>query len=439
VAEAATQRPDGIAGSSLPGPFPVGAYAKKLQEELRKRARLQLVGEAWNVKRSKARVYFELRDGDGALPCAMWNDAWEKCGVPATAFADGAQVVVAGGPDYYPGSRTSSPGFSFDVSALRIAGEGDLLAQVDRLRRKLDAEGLLEPQRRLPRPVLPRTIGVVTGESGKARDDVLAGLARRGWQGRLVWAFAPVQDRHAAAAITSALQDLAATDQVDVVVVARGGGSLADLFAFCDETLCRTVALLSVPVIASVGHHTDRTLIDDVAAIACSTPTHAAEAAVPLHCSEARLAIGAGAGRLADHARRAVLGRARHLAQLSRAPAQVVTRQRARLHQLLREMRASARRRGLAESGRQLRGNAAALERRAGVARGAGAASRQAKLDALGSALGAHDPERIVARGYAVVDDGEGAVITSAAAARAARRVRLFFSDADVRANIEDP
>ena len=431
-------RAEGIAGSSLPGPFPVGAYAKKLQEELRKRARLQLVGEAWNVKRSKARVYFELRDGDGALPCAMWNDAFERLGVPTAAFVDGAQVVVAGGPDYYPGARTSSPGFSFDVTALRVAGEGDLLAQVDRLRRKLDAEGLLEPQRRLPRPALPRTIGVVTGERGKARDDVLAGLARRGWEGRLVWAFAPVQDRHAAGAITRALQDLAATGDVEIIVVARGGGSFADLFAFCDETLCRTVALLPVPVIASVGHHTDRTLIDDVAAVACSTPTHAAEAAVPLHCVEARAAVGRSAERLADHGRRAVLGRARHLAQLSRAPAQAVAKQRARLHQLLREMRASARRRGLIEPERELRAVAAALERRTVVARGASIAARRAKLDALGSALTAHDPERIVARGYAVVDDGAGGVVTSAAEARAAGRVRLFFADADVRARIED-
>jgi len=445
-------RPDGIEGSTLPGPFPVGAYAKKLQEELRKRARLQLVGEAWNVKRSKARVYFELRDGDGALPCAMWNDAWERGRIPEGAFVDGAQVVVAGGPDYYPGSRTSSPGFSFDVSALRIAGEGDLLAQVDRLRRKLDAEGLLEPQRRLPRAALPRTIGVVTGESGKARDDVLAGLARRGWEGRLVWAFAPVQDRHAAGAITRALQDLAAVAPdgaagtqmgtgggVEVIVVARGGGSLADLLAFCDETLCRTVALLPVPVIASVGHHTDRTLIDDVAAVACSTPTHAAEAAVPLHCAEARVAVGRSAQRLADHGRRAVLARARHLAQLSRAPAQAVAKQRARLHQLMREMRASARRRGLAETERELRAAAAGLERRAAVARGANVAARRAKLDALGSALTAHDPERIVARGYAVVDDGAGGVLTTAAQARAAGSVRLFFADADVRARIEDP
>src|SRR5204863_2960364 len=208
-----------------------------------------------------------------------------------------------------------------------------LLAQLDRLRKQLAAEGLFEPQKQLRRAAVPRSIGVVTGEGGKARDDVLAGLRRRGWSGRLVWAFAPVQDRHAAPAITRALGDLAARGEVDAIVVARGGGSLADLFAFCDETLCRTVALLPVAVIASVGHHTDRTLIDDVAAVSCSTPTHAAEAAVPLHCGEARADLVSHAGRLARHARRAVLERARTLAALSRAPAEHVARQRARAHQ----------------------------------------------------------------------------------------------------------
>src|SRR5206468_13020413 len=189
------------------------------------------------------------------------------------------------------------------------------------------------PQKAMPRPALPRSIGVVTGEGGKARDDVLAGLARRGWAGRLVWAFAPVQDRHAAPAITRSLQDLAACGDVEVIVVARGGGSLADLFCFCDETLCRTVAMLPVPVIASVGHHTDRTLLDDVAAASCSTPTHAAETAVPCHCGEARARLAARAGRLAVHARRAVIERARHLAHLSRAPGEHVARERRALHQ----------------------------------------------------------------------------------------------------------
>ena len=113
-----------------------------------------------------------------------------------------------------------------------------------------------------------------------------------------------------------------------MVIVARGGGSLADLYAFCDEALCRTVALLRVPVISSVGHHTDRTLIDDVAAVCCSTPTHAAEAAVAIDCVAARLALARGATRLRDHGHRAILQRARALVALSRAPAQQVVRHR---------------------------------------------------------------------------------------------------------------
>ena len=128
-----------------------------------------------------------------------------------------------------------------------------------------------------------------------------------------MWAFAPVQDRHAAPAITRALQDLAACEPVEVIVVARGGGSLADLFAFCDETLCRTVAMLRVPVISSVGHHTDHTLIDDVAAVACSTPTHAAEAAVAVDCAAARRALSAQAARLERQSARAIVDRARTL------------------------------------------------------------------------------------------------------------------------------
>ena len=124
-----------------------------------------------------------------------------------------------------PGQRERIPGFSFAVHDLRVAGEGDLLARIERLRRQLRSEGLLERQKQLPRPLLPSVIGVITGESGKARDDVLAALARRGWKGRLVWAFTPVQDRHAAPAICRALADLAAVAEVQVAIVARGGGS----------------------------------------------------------------------------------------------------------------------------------------------------------------------------------------------------------------------
>ena len=436
MAEPRSLLPPGIPGSELPGPFGVGEYAARLRERLRGFARVQLVGEAVNCRTSRARVFFELRDADGALPCAMWRTELEALGLPEGAPADGAQVVVAGGCDFYPGSRTASPHFSFAVADLRVAGEGDLLAQVERLRRRLAAEGLFAPQKELPRPLLPRTIGVVTGEGGKAGDDVIAGLRRRGWGGRLVWAHAPVQDRHAAPRITRAVQELAALAVVELVIVARGGGSPADLMCFCDETLCRTVALLRVPVIASVGHHTDRTLIDDVAAVSCSTPTHAAEAAVPLHCGEARAALHRAARSLDRHGRRAVLDRARTLARLSRAPAEHVARHRSQLHQQTRELRAAAAR-GVAAERRLTQGRAAALDRQAAAAAGARGAARRAALDGLALALEAHDPERVVRRGYAVVDDRAGTVVTSAAEARRAGAVRLFFRDDAVDATID--
>ena len=425
--------PEGIAGSALRGPFAVGRYAAELRDFLRGRTRVQLFGEVWNLRTSRTKLYFELRDADGALPCSMWRNEFEALRLGEGALADGAQIVVGGGLDYYTGTKTSSPSFSFAVTGLRIAGEGDLLAQLHRLRKALDAEGLFEPQKRLRRPALPRTIGVVTGEGGKARDDVLAGLARRGWKGRVVWGFAPVQDRHAAPRITTALQDLAASGEVEVIVVARGGGSLADLFCFCDETLCRTVALLGVPVIASVGHHTDRTLIDDVAALSCSTPTHAAESAVPVHCGEARVALTGSAKRLSVHARRALRHRAQVLARLSRAPGEHIAGERRRLHQRLREIRAAGRRR--VENERKLVGRRAlVIDRR--VQAEALDALHATRLQALTMALAAHDPERTVERGYALVTDRGGEVVTSAAAARRASSVSLRFSDAAVDATI---
>jgi exodeoxyribonuclease VII large subunit len=426
---------DGIPDSELPGPYPVGAYAARLQRRLREFAHVQLVGEVWGVRTSRTRIYFELRDPRGALPCSMWRSEFEQLGV---TLIDGMRIVVAGGCDYYPGSSTSSPSFTFSVVELRVAGEGDLLVQLERLRRQLHADGLFEPQKLLPRPVLPRTIGVVTGEQGKARDDVLAGLRRRGWAGRLVWAFAPVQDRHAAPRIAAALRELAAIQDVEVVIVARGGGSLADLFAFCDEALCRTVALLRVPVISSVGHHTDRTLIDDVAAVCCSTPTHAAEAAVPVDGRAARVDVAARARRLQGHGRRAILDRARTLGALSRAPAQHVVRHRRHLHQMLRELRASARR--ACSAGRELAGvHLLVLGRTAERTSTSETVRRKRDLDQLALALAAHDPERTLARGYALVQDRFGEPLGTAAAATAARELELRFRDGTVPAVVEEP
>jgi exodeoxyribonuclease VII large subunit len=448
----------GIPGSALAGPFPVGEYAAALRRQLRSFTRVQLVGELVNLRAARARVYFELRDSSGAISCAVWQRDWDQILARAGggAPAEGMQVVIAGGCDFYPGSATSSPSFSFAVTDLRVAGEGDLLARIDRLRKALDGEGLLELQRRLPLPLLPRTIGVITGESGKARDDILAALARRGWAGRLVWGFAPVQDRHAAPAIVRALGDLAAVGEVEVAIVARGGGSLADLLCFCDETLCRTVALLGVPVIASVGHHTDRTLLDDVAAVSCSTPTHAAEAAVGIDCRRARAETAAAAARLRDHGRRtlqpratlpasasrlrehgrrAVLSRARLLATLSRAPADHLARQRTRLHQQLREARAGSRRR-LAGERALTRRRALVLQRKVQSSLLDCLRRHPNELNQLALTLAAHDPQRTLERGYALVQSPSGEPISTAAGARESADVWLRFADDAVPARV---
>jgi exodeoxyribonuclease VII large subunit len=423
-----------IPDSQLPGPYPVGSYAAQLKLRLQNFARVQLVGELWGFRAARARVYFELRDSRGALPCSMWRTDFDQLGVQ---LGDGQRVVIGGGCDYYPGTATSSPSFSFAVTELRLEGEGDLLVQLQRLRRRLHQEGLFEHQKRLVLPRLPRTIGVVTGEQGKARDDVLAGLRRRGWGGRLVWAFAPVQDRHAAPRIAAALRELAAIEEVEVVIVARGGGSLADLFAFCDEGLCRTVALLRVPVISSVGHHTDTTLIDDVAAVSCSTPTHAAEAAVAIDCRAARAELTAYSRRLRDNGRRAVLSRARSLAQLARAPGQHVARNRRALHQLLRELRASARR-AVARGDERHAIHTTVLRRAAERGQAAERARRARELERLALALAAHDPQRTMARGYALVTDADGNPLASAAAARGAEQLELGFHDGRVPARVQE-
>jgi exodeoxyribonuclease VII large subunit len=438
----------------------VGRYAGRLRDRLREFAPVCVMGEVTGARVGRGpNVYFELRDSDGALPCAMWRDDFERCGLEAGELRDGAEVVAAGRCDYYPGSSTSSPRFSFRVEDLRLAGEGDLLARLARLRRQLDDEGLFAPQKLLPRVPLPRRIGVVTAEGSAACRDFLAGLERRSWRGTIVWGYAPVQDRRAAPAIAAAIRDLAAVGEVDAIVVTRGGGSIADLWAFCDETLCRTVALTPVPVFSAVGHEVDRTLIDDVAAVSCSTPTHAAEAAVQVDCGEARERLRRGALRIEAGGRTAVLERARALVAQSRAPRDHLERHRVRLHQLTRETRAAANRGRAMRIEFQRRIAAGVIGRRREATLSAVLASRRtvsaraASLDrarealeerraialaAQAAALRGHDPERTLERGYALLLDDGGEPVASVAALRDARRFKVRLADGSVGAQVID-
>jgi exodeoxyribonuclease VII large subunit len=218
--------------------------------------------------------------------------------------------------------------------------------------------------------------------------------------------------------------------------VCRGGGSLTDLWAFCDEALCRTVALLRLPVISAVGHESDRTLIDDVAAVCCSTPTHAADALVPVDVNAARGELRSFAQCTARSAAGSVALRGRRLAELGRAPQRSIRLERGRLHQLLRETRASA-----------LRGNSARLSL---AARHALVLSRKQesferatlkgelqRLEALVLAERAHDPDRTLDRGYALIAGDEGDPITSAGAAAQRDEVAIRFADGTVPARID--
>jgi exodeoxyribonuclease VII large subunit len=442
---------------ALPGPFPVGRWATGFRAFLRDRPRVLLLGEVANFRLARANAYFELRDADGAVPCSVWTSDLERLGLPAGALRDGVEVIVAGGPDFYPGGPTASPSFGFRVTHLRLAGEGDLLARLAELRRRLEADGLFEPQKRLPRPSLPATIGVVTARRSAACADLLAGLERRGWRGTIVWADAPVQDRHAAPAIAAALRDLAALDIVDVAVVCRGGGSLTDLWAFCDETLCRTVALLRLPVITAIGHESDRTLIDDVSAASCSTPTHAAAVAVPVDVARARAGLTELARGTARSARSAIRTRGARLAQAAGGPQRTLRLERRRLHQLLREVRASARRGRLERTGLAARhalvvsrkaeaaaaGRRGARRRLAGLGRGlqtrrqAALRREERRLEALARVARAHDPQRTLERGYAVVAGADGDAVTSAASARERDRLVIRFADDSLAARVE--
>jgi len=389
----------------------------------------------------------------------MRRDGVDRRGRDEREFRDGLEVVAGGGCDYYVGGPAASPRFCFRVQSLRLAGEGDLLARLERVRRRLAEEGLFEPQQQLARPLLPRRIGVVTAETGAARRDFLAGLERRSWRGTIVWGYAPVQDRRAAGAITAAIQDLAAVSAVETIVVTRGGGSIADLWAFCDETLCRTVAMLPVPVISAVGHDVDRTLIDDVAAVSCSTPTHAAEAAVGLDCAAARSSLAVAAGRMDARARAAVVARARALGAYSRAPREHVIGHRRQLHQKARELRAASRRslalriefqRRIAGTVLGRKGAAAAASAEAGAARLSGRAAalaraaaalekrRREALGARAAAIRAHDPDRTLERGYAMALGRDGEPLAGAAAVRKVKNFELRMADGCVAARVRE-
>jgi len=232
-------------------------------------------GEVSNLsKPASGHWYFTLKDANAQLRCAMFKN---RNFYVRPAPANGDLVRVRAKVDFYTGRGD----LQLICEALEPAGTGALLAAFERLKKKLAAEGLFDPALKRPLPTRPRHIGVITSATGAAVQDIRATLARR-WPLATVWlAPVPVQGADAVPAILKALQGLPQAAPIDVLILARGGGSLEDLWAFNDEALARAVRASPVPVVTGIGHEVDFTLADFAADLRAPTPTAAAEQASP--------------------------------------------------------------------------------------------------------------------------------------------------------------
>ena len=407
---------------------------------------VRLRGEISGYKRvASGHAYLCLKDDAAVIDGVIWKG---QAGALAFAPQDGVEVIATGRLTTYPGRSK----YQIIIDRMELAGAGALMALLEKLKAKLGGEGLFDASAKKPLPFLPRVIGVVTSPTGAVIRDILHRLEDRCPTHVVVWPV-KVQGDGAAAEIAGAVRGFDAlpprdsrgfdaiapggpVPRPDLVIVARGGGSIEDLWAFNEEVVVRAVAGCSIPTISAVGHETDTTLCDFAADLRAPTPTAAAEIAVPV-LADLRLTIAAQATRTERCARR------------------YVERGRERLAGLVRVM---PKRDALLGPQRQRADDAGArldrgLERRATLARGkldrAGAALRpamllrglerdRARLDAVWRLAGSLNPDRVLERGYArITARVGGATLSSADAARVSGLLTLRFADGSVDARVE--
>jgi exodeoxyribonuclease VII large subunit len=390
-------------------------------------------GELSGVTRAASgHCYFTLKDSAGAaatVRCAMFRRA---ASLLDFAPRDGQQVELRGRIAVYEPRGE----MQLVVESMRPLGAGSLYEQFLRLKAKLEAEGLFDPARKRPLPALARRIGIVTSLAGAALHDMLTTLARRAPQVGVVVYPSPVQGAEAPAALVAALAAAAQRREVDLVIVARGGGSIEDLWAFNDERVVRALAAMPMPVISGVGHETDVTLADFVADLRAPTPTAAAELAVA-----ARDELSAGLdrltrrlGQLVAHRLESQAQRLDRLALQLARPSQALGQARAQL-QTLDHRRTRALWRALEQQRQAPR----SLRERLVRAAGAAVHARGAHLAALGGRLTALDPSQVLARGYAFVLDAQARPVLSAHAVQAGQPLTLQWHDGAVRTRVEGP
>ena len=391
-------------------------------------------GEISGWKRAASgHCYLCLKDEKAVIDGVLW-----KATAAALAFRpeDGIEVVATGKLTTYPGRSR----YQIVIERLELAGQGALMALLDKRRRALAAEGLFDPGRKRRLPFQPRVIGVVTSPTGAVIRDILHRLADRCPCHVIVWPV-QVQGEGAAPQIAAAVRGFNALAEdgpvarPDLLIVARGGGSIEDLWAFNEEEVVRAVAASGIPIISAVGHETDTSLCDFAADVRAPTPTAAAEMAVPVRGDLLGQLRELGY-RIERCARRSLERAGEQLeTSLRRWPEReaLLAPQRQRLDDLADRLP-----RGLRT---ELSHARAALNQAAGALRpgllNATHARARERLNALWRVAQLAHPNRPLERGYARVEDRGGRTLISAASARAAGRLKLIFGDGDVEAAVD--
>jgi exodeoxyribonuclease VII large subunit len=328
--------------------YTVSAFNRGVASWVARLPSIWVEGEVTEFRRQQGwqSVFFTLKDStDGAcLSVSMPRGRFDGLRLD---LADGMTVHVFGRPELYEARGV------FQLRALSIEplGLGAVLAGLERLKQKLAAEGLFAPERKRPLPVLPRRIGVLTGNEAAAKRDFVTAVQARFPAANLLVAETYVQGQAAPAAIAATMQTLAREPEVDVIVLTRGGGSFEDLLPFSDERVIRAVAECDVPVVSAVGHEQDTPLCDHAADVRAATPTAAARLVVPderelrERLDTARAALARGAGAALERARSSLT---RDRERLDRAPALLVERKRAGLEGLVGRLQALSPRKTLA-------------------------------------------------------------------------------------------
>ena len=408
---------------------------------------VRLRGELSGVKRAASgHMYCALKDEKAVLDGVMWRGNTGR--LPFNP-EDGLEVVASGKLTTYPGRSK----YQIVIERMELAGEGALLALLEKTRARLQAEGLFAQERKQPLPFLPRTIGVVTSPTGAVIRDILHRLADRFPSRVIVWPVL-VQGQGAAEQVAGAVRGFSAIpeghpDRPDLVIVARGGGSIEDLWSFNEEVVVRAIADCPIPTISAVGHETDTTLADYAADRRAPTPTAAAEIAVPVRAELAATLADFAARKKRAILRPVQLGRERLQARTDRLPKReaLLEPHAQRLDDLAERLRRGLRDR--AAQGREqlsnLRLAPAALHRNLREAQRALAgqklapalverplAERRQRLAALARLAEQLHPDRPLQRGYVRVTGPDGRTITDKAAAVKEAALTLKFRDGEL-------